>query len=903
MQLKLKIWIILLVISCNAMAQTGIVKGTVTDSNTGEELVGATISVEGTVIGTITNFMGEFEMPPLEPGTYNIRCQYISYEPEIFTELKVDGVNPLTLDIKLRPAELDLGEVKVVAKANRESENLLMLEQKKAVMAKQSIGAQELSRKGVSDAEGAVTKMSGVNKQEGAKNVFVRGLGDRYNATMLNGFPVPSEDPEYKNISLDFFGSDVIQSVDVNKVFDSEAQGDVGGAIINVNSKELVGDGEFTMGGSFGGNMATMGNTFITPDGVGGFGYANNPGSASSDSWGFNNKLNPSSSNFTLNQSFNFGGGAKVNDKLNYYVIGNYSNDFFTNEGVTRRTATDGRIDEDFDYEKYIRSTSHMMGGNVNYQLNMDNSITFNALYIHTNRAYYGTYEGYDAEIENRGGRVGDDAYTIRQQVNDNTLLINQVYADLKLNSRLTFKPGVSLNYISGNEPDRRINRMIVDQDDGLLRFMTSQTSQQRFTSELRETDANVRAQFEYSLKDDGISKLDFGYKGRITNRGFDGDVYGMEVYDRSATFHRDNIDLDSFFNEANQGVPRDPSSGTFYIDLYENEYSVSSYVHSGFVNGTYQLSPKVIVSGGVRIDKVDFLVDYHTVEAGIGSSSINELFVLPSINTKYSINDKNTLRLGISKTYTMPQAKEVAPFEYTGETFRSQGNPNLQPSQNYNVDLKYDFYLSNDEIISFGGFYKHIVDPISRIEELSAAGFLTYRNIADYATAAGVEFEMRKNIFKYQSDYVSKKLALGINGSYIYTHVDLGRDDENIPFTNSSSQLEGAAPLIINTDLTYSHKIGSSAFTAGLVYNYTSDKLYTVGTSGFEDTNESAISTLDFVATAKFNKHWGFNLKAMNLLNPEYKITREPYTGGDAVTLMSFKRGEAVSIGVSYTF
>lgn len=885
------------------MAQTGIVTGKVTDLNTGEELVGATISVEGTVIGTITNFMGDFEMPPLEPGVYNIRCQYISYEPEVFANVKVNEDNPVVLDIKLRPAELDLGEVTVVAKANRESENLLLLEQKKAVMAKQSIGAQELSRKGVSDAEGAVTKMSGVNKQEGVKNVFVRGLGDRYNATMLNGFPVPSEDPEYKNISLDFFGSDVIQSIDVNKVFNSEGHGDVGGAIINVNSKELTGDGEFSIGGSLGGNMATIGNSFISPDGVNGVGYAKNPGSATSDSWGFNNKLNPSRNNFTLNQSFNFGGGASVNDKLNYYVIGNYDTDFFSNEGVVRSTATNGRIDEDFDYEKYIRSTSHMLGGNVNYQLNMDNSISFNTLYIHTNRAYYGTYEGYDAEIENRGGNVGDNAYTIRQQVNDNTLLVNQLYADLKLSSRLTFKPGVSVNYIAGNEPDRRINRMIVDQNDEMLRFMTSQTSQQRFFSALRETDANMRAEFEYSLKDDGISKLDFGYKGRITNREFEGDVYGMEVYNRGVAFHRNNIDLDSFFNATNQGVPRDPSSGDFYIDVYENEYSVSSYIHSGFVNGTYQLSPQLIVSGGVRIDMVDFLVDYHTVEAGVGSASINELYVLPSINSKYSFSDKNSLRLGLSKTYTMPQAKEVAPFEYTGETFRSQGNPNLQPSQNYNVDLKYDFYLSNDEIFSVGGFYKHIIDPISRIEELSAAGFLTYRNIADYATAAGLEVEIRKNIYKYQSDHVSKKLALGINGSYIYTHAELGRDDENIPFTNSSSQLEGAAPLIINTDLTYSYKKGASAFTAAMVYNYTSDKLYTVGTSGFEDTNETAVGTLDFIATAKLNKHWGLNIKAQNLLNPEYKITREPYSGGEPVTLMSFRKGEAISIGVSYTF
>lgn len=84
--------------------------------------------------------------------------------------------------------------------------------------------------------KGAVTKVAGISKQDGVKNVFVRGLGDRYNTTTFNGFPVPSEDPEYKNISLDFFGTDLIQSVGVNKAFTAGNGGDVGGAILRLIS-------------------------------------------------------------------------------------------------------------------------------------------------------------------------------------------------------------------------------------------------------------------------------------------------------------------------------------------------------------------------------------------------------------------------------------------------------------------------------------------------------------------------------------------------------------------------------------------------------------------------------------------------------------------------------------------
>ena len=99
------------------------------------------------------------------------------------------------------------------------------------------------------------------------------------------------------------------------------------------------------------------------------------------------------------------------------------------------------------------------------------------------------------------------------------------------------------------------------------------------------------------------------------------------------------------------------------------------------------------------------------------GSQSINKDYVLPSINLRYNFNDKHSLRFAASKTYTLPQAKEISPFRYVNVTFNSQGNPDLQPSDNYNVDLKWDWYLSPSELISVTGFYKYIKNPISRIE------------------------------------------------------------------------------------------------------------------------------------------------------------------------------------------
>lgn len=102
-------------------------------------------------------------------------------------------------------------------------------------------------------------------------------------------------------------------------------------------------------------------------------------------------------------------------------------------------------------------------------------------------------------------------------------------------------------------------------------------------------------------------------------------------------------------------------------------------------------------------------------------------------------------MRLGLSKTYTLPQSKEISPYRYVGVNFKSQGNANLKPSDNYNIDLKWDFNPTSTELISVTAFYKMIKNPISRIETPSAGGFLSYENVADQATVTGIELEIRK--------------------------------------------------------------------------------------------------------------------------------------------------------------
>ena len=110
--------------------------------------------------------------------------------------------------------------------------------------------------------------------------------------------------------------------------------------------------------------------------------------------------------------------------------------------------------------------------------------------------------------------------------------------------------------------------------------------------------------------------------------------------------------------------------------------------------------------------------VDYNVDKGNSkGKNNIRKNYFLPSLNIRYRLNDKNALRLGLSKTYTLPQSKEISPYRYVGVNFKSQGNANLKPSDNYNIDLKWDFNPTSTELISVTAFYKMIKNPISRIE------------------------------------------------------------------------------------------------------------------------------------------------------------------------------------------
>lgn len=926
-----------------SIAQTGSIVGKLTDTEyNNEPLPFANVFLKGTTKGVISDIDGLYSLENIEPGTYTVVYSFVGYETVEIPDVKVISDKVTNIDVPMGASAAALDEVVIKTTTRRESAVALLLEQKKAVGITQSIGAEDLSRKGVGDAEGAVTKVTGIKKQAGVKNVFVRGLGDRYNSTTLNELPLPSEDPEYKNISLDFFSSDVIESVGINKTFSGPLYGDVAGANINIVSKELTGPGSLQFSISPEVNSRAIGKQFLIMDNAKFIGNIHNTHLpiTSLNVHDFDNNFKPNTQNSQLNSSYSLSGGKRFdigNNKLSLFFVGNFDNKYEYRQGTSDRINAAGGYNQQFEKTEYNYNVSKLAMANVKFRFKEGDYIAANSMFIKNNSQSVADYYGLKAGLtENDESENPIRAFIRRQQENENNLFVNQLLTSLTLTEKLSLEAGASYNTIRSYEPDRRTNTYVIDVNADVARAASGSALNNRFYSNLEENDLAGKLYLDYALngknEDAKNSRIRLGYNYRDTERTFNYTQINY-IFDSPAVVDIDNPDT-SLFNQqslnnqifrltTNRGDGRDGKDP--FIPF---SYDGTRTIHSGLGEVSYDFSNSFSANVGVRYEKVkqEVLFDTNlatTNDPNTDPSLIDENFVLPSFNLKYNFTENSIVRLAGSKSYTLPQFKEVAPFLYEDVSFNSFGNPDLLTADNYNLDLKYEYYFSPGEIVAVTGFYKNIKNAINRIEVNSAAGELSYVNTGD-ATIAGVELELRKNILKLSNDSDSEKtLTFGLNASYLYSNQkleDVPTDNLTVRFTNKEDELEGSSPFILGSDLTLNLKKKNSGITSSVVFNYNSKSIYSLGTGG-DDANPgsgkqnimlSAIPTLDFINKIAINENFGIKLNIKNILDPEYKLTQEVNNIGvpnatlpneQEVPVETYKRGVIFSAGVSYSF
>lgn len=890
----------------------------------------ANIIEAGTSNGASSDFDGKFVVS-LDAGERTLLISSVGYVSQrILVQVDPTDTKPIKVVMKTN-AEI-MQEVAITAKRNLESEAMLLIERKEGNGIVQQIGAEQLAKTGSNTVAAGLSKIAGIS-MVGQNNVFVRGLGDRYNSAYLNGLPIASPDPDKRVAPLSIFSSSIVKNISVDKAYVPSLYGDFSGGAIDIRTKDYFEKPTFNIGLSSGFNSSVPGSNFQTyrggrkdiwgvddgtraiPSGIAsGSKYNSSEGLESNQKFDYN--LNPQSRKTPLNTGFSlYGGnykkvGKNQNGAIGYLLLASHNNNASVEEGNYKLVNKQDELQLDYKIRRSNLDTRSAVLGNLYLEPNDKHSIQYNFLGVNISKD----------QVQETDGQHFDYAkniYSRRFTFRKNQLLVHQLHGKHNLPIKgLSAKWDASYSSAQSDEPDRR--QFVYLYDDGASKDAyvfnaIDRLDNHRFFSELLENEVATNASLQYDILSDKnvadatLLSVETGFQYRVKNRSFD---YRQFIYDLSGIdeLYPDGVEFtnpEAYLNDENHEL------GAFNVSEVVNPasaYNVSLQTQGTYINLNYGAMRKFGVMLGLRYENADQFILYRDQTQPLfeRKNILNSASLLPAMGLKYATSDIAAVRLNMSKTISRPGFKEVAPFEWT-EVFsgvKMVGNPNLQNGTNYNLDLRYEIYPNHGELLSVTTFYKHLDNPIERSNLATASGRLQSFQNADKATVAGVELEATKkiNITGNDSSFINK-FSIGANFAYIYSRVTLGEDltGTSTINTNNIRPLQGASPYLANVNLNWEDYLSNDRkASVSLSYNIFGRRLFAAGIQGIGDMYELPAGSLNLIASLDVSKRLKLGVSGLNLLNPRFNTIQE--TDAADINVNSYRSGFRVGFTLQYS-
>jgi len=922
----------LLIVSVIQAQESGSIAGKLSDREmSGEPLPFANVLIKGSTKGTTSDYDGLYLLNKLEPGTYTVVFSFIGYETLEVPDVVVEAGKVTEVNTDLGSSAAALDEVVITTVSRRDSQVALLIEQKNSVDIKESIGAQELAKLGVSDAATATTKISGVTSSEASGDIFVRGLGDRYLYSTLNGLPIPSDDVERKNIDLGLFPTRVIQNISISKNYSSENSADQASGNIDITSRELRGKSELDLGVRFGANTNAVGQFSdfkVSPnqeDVYFGFYDQAIPTRFSLNNQGWD----PGEAVLPINRRYALTAGKEFGDLRVLFTASN-STSFEYNEGTFANYRNNDFEDGFTDATNYKKTDNNTALLDLGYKINDDNRIKATSLFINkvSDEVFEGGRNGEGIVFEESDRGDGFNQFVRDQNTKQTKLWVNQLHGFHNMwDGKNELKWSAGYNMVDADEPNRIRNEVNIHPTEPILLGETNAYQQRKSVQQIDDTEFNALIQNQYNfIQDDETEKkafLKIGGNYRNKQRDFYSRFFGTEERDFN-TINPTSIDnLSGIFTTENFNS-RALSFNVLNPDIYEASLeSVAGFAFFNYGNAKWNLN----LGARFQQDDIDVIFDVNNYPSNLPNfvyKSYDNIY--PSINFRFSPNEDSNIRLAASRTITLPEFKEIAPFEYVSQTgLVTRGNPNLDASTNTNIDLKYEIFPSSGELISLTGFYKNIEDPINKARERGSAPVFSYFNAGEEANIYGLELEARMDVIDNENE-AGFDLAVSGNVTRMWHSQDLKEVfDEEGKFIrtfryNGKDEigLQGASDWIFNASVNVSTET-ENPFQATLVGAYASDKIFALGNPESQRLDqidiqyndeiiEKGFVTLDLIMSKELNDHWKLEFRGQNLLNPEIERFQaiRPISGNideSNQTVRSYDRGAVLSLGVNYSF
>jgi hypothetical protein len=912
-------------------AQTGILKGVITDEVTKDEMVSAKVFVVGTSLRAMTDIYGTYKIENIPVGKHTIEVTYSGYKT--FTqEVQINSAETTILDISMSEEVTQVEGVAVVAQRKTNTDNAIVLEIKEAKAVVSGISREQMARSTDKTAAEAMQRIPGITIID-SRFAIVRGVNTRYNSVVINNVVAPSTEIDRRTFSFDMISSGSLDRMMIYKTASPEYPGDFAGGVIKLYTLSAIDKDFFNVKIETGFRAGTTFNTYKQSQG------------AKTDFLGFDNSYRhlpddfpirnvlvnegPTSeirrdagralsNNYTplegiaipnLGLSANFGKIFKLASGKRLTTVNsvNYSQSFQSYERKFHRyqiwTDFNTPIQEWFDYtdQVYQKDNKVNIMSNWTLALNSRSNIRFSNLFnqIGENETIIRDGDNFFIDAVQNNTLLGYKSRTIYTGQLEGTHKIKD-----KEKNMLSWVVGGS--YLGELEPDLRRFRRYRDEDDRYFQMFSPSSNlfdNSRYYGELSEFTVSNGVNYLHDISKDDKNKrtISAGYYADYRSREFSSRYFSTTY---PGFFNPAVIDEWVYLSPGDLFAPENYRTQDGLI-LQEGTRPIDAYTASNLLSAAYLSTDltfgQINVSGGVR---AEYNIQKMNSRDDFGPITVDNpvLSILPSINTSYVINEKNLVRAGYGRTVNRPEFRELAPFlfyDYKLESSRV-GNPELKTATIDNIDIRYENYPRVGETFSVGAFYKRFTNPIEdRLILTTEQSSLTFVN-ADFAYAYGLEVEFKKSLKDLTASDFINKLSLNFNASYIVSEVDLGA---TATAQDQVRALQGQSPYIVNAALYYNNN--KKKINASVIYNVFGRNIFAVGDVSFPTMYELERHMVDLTFSKGFEN--GVSLKASihNLLDAPFRFYQDSNRNGKIDDqddpIIEFRRGSLFTLSVTY--
>jgi hypothetical protein len=935
----------------------GTLNGRVITTDKGKPIVGARVFVKGTSIDTRTDDNGNFSVKIPADSDVSVSVVHSAYSAQTLSEINVVKDGTVSRTIKLTPASLELEEFVVLVPKVEGSIADIMTEEKESSAIANILGSEEFSKKGDSDAASALKRVTGITLV-GGKNIYVRGLGERYSNVEMNSMPLPSPDPTKRTVPLDIFPSSVIGSLKVQKSASADIPSNFGGGYIDIRTKDTSDDNFIKLSLGVSGNSHTGKNS-------------DNYYGSDSDWLGFDNGyraipnelLNAAAITegekvpnlaelsaeqralFTthfLDRNYNvqnrdlpIGGSGSIEGAYNLNIKDDHKLSFFANYGYDQNHKFRTEDYNSYDYNNQTNSlyttptqygstrlstSDYAHGGMLNIGYNYLDLLKLKYTKLYTRNA-----EKTTRIVEGILGN--DDEYSRRVSLNweERVLNADQINGEIDyelFNAKSHLDFGLEYATAKLHQPNNFKYNYIERSVNGENRLIYTQENQSNLADKLTSKDdlyaMYVKNRLELNLLSDE-DYVDFGFN--ISKKERESRKMKFNLSDSLLGITPDKETLTSdieyvYFQHA-RGENRDPNSFPYYVDtLFEAADYFDAEINDRSLFSSLFIKPRENIEVVAGLKYVNFEQTIYQFSNKENQEKLIERIpegldvsdVYPSLSVKYKYDDDNHFDAAVSKTYITPDLREFTEGTYFHpyEVATIKGNPNLENTNIYNLDLKYSHYISDSENVKSGLFFKYLDKPIEDTQQQSG-GLPVYSFVnSKSAILYGLEFDGRKN-FDFINDDWDKYY---VSGNFSYTNSDVTlTDDQVTKLTNNHRQLQGLSNIVLNATVGYDNE----SRNVGLSYNKMGERIRKVGLiedlgsenpKYFPDTVEVPPQVLDLVWQEKLTD---IDMLGIDNLDVKFKIGNilddETVWKQGSNETKKFKTGQTFSIGVSSKF